>query len=114
MFPGEATEEDGHFAALLGAEWPLDGTREVAHRAAVETHHAGQSGTLLCQLALNFFFALRAGQFIYREINASNGHGFPLPRVDLILNFLSVIYGHSIGTAQADEECDECRDGRYG
>ncbi len=59
VFPGQAAEEDGHLAALLGGEGPLHRTLEVTDRAAVESHHAGQPRALLRQLALNLFFGLR-------------------------------------------------------
>ena len=64
MFPGEAAEENGHLAALFGGEGLLGGAAEVADRATIEAHHAGQARTFLRQFSLNLLFGLRAGQFI--------------------------------------------------
>ena len=74
MLPGEAAEEDGHFAAFFGGEGPLDRALEVADRTAVQPHHARQPRALLRQLALNLFLGLRTRQFVNREIDASDRH----------------------------------------
>ena len=74
VLPGEAAEEDGHLAALFGAEGALRGTLEVMDGTAVQPHHARQSGALLRQLALNLFLAVGTRQFVNREIDASDWH----------------------------------------
>ena len=74
VFPGQATEEDGHLVALFRGEGLFDGAMKVADRAAVQAHHACQARTFLRQLPLNLLFGLRTRQFIYGKIDASHGH----------------------------------------
>jgi hypothetical protein len=64
MLPGQPAEEDCHFVTLFRTERPFDGTVEVTDRSTVQAHHAGQTRTLLGQLALDFFLALRMLQFV--------------------------------------------------
>ncbi len=58
MLPRQAAEKNGDLAALLRGEGTLDRTLEVADRAAVEAHHAGQPRALLRQLPLNLLLGL--------------------------------------------------------
>src|SRR5581483_6068710 len=100
VLPRQAAEQDRHLGAFFGAERALRRTLEVAHRAAIQAHHAGQPRALLRQLALNFFLALRTRQFINREVDARDRHSvYPLPRVDSNV-------GMSMGLRGALEKCD--------
>ena len=58
VLPRQAAEKNGDLAALLRGEGTFDRTLEVADRAAVEAHHAGQPGAFLRQLALNLLLGL--------------------------------------------------------
>ncbi len=74
VLPGKSAEEDGDFAALFRGKGTLDRALKVAHRTAVQSHHARQPSALLRQLALNLFLTLRTRQFVNREVDASNRH----------------------------------------
>src|SRR5579862_7568408 len=102
VLPRQAAEQDRHLGAFFGAERALRRTLEVAHRAAIQAHHAGQPRALLRQLALNFFLALRTRQFINREVDARDRHSvYPLPRVDSNVGMSMDLRGHSKSATQA-------------
>ena len=118
VFPGQATEQNGHLAALFRGEGPLGGATKVVDGATIEPHHAGQACAFLGQLPLNLLFGVRERQFIYGEIDASHVYSNlplseewilgcvpPLPLVPCILWCLRR------GTHGKHEDC---RDGRSG